>query len=138
VTGAQLLIRCLEREGVRYVFGGPGEETLDLNDALLDSPVRFVPVRHEQGAAFMADVWGRLTGVCLATLGPGATNLATGLADANLDRAPVVAITGQLARGLLHKESHQYVDIVEAFRPFTKWNARIGTGYAENDRLAEL
>jgi acetolactate synthase I/II/III large subunit len=131
VTGAQLLIRCLEQEGVRYVFGVPGEETLDLNDALLDSPIRFVPVRHEQAAAFMADVWGRLTGragVCLATLGPGATNLTTGLADANLDRAPVVAITGQLARGLLHKESHQYVDIVEAFRPFTKWNTQIETG----------
>src|SRR3989442_2903728 len=79
----------------------------------------------------MADVWGRLTGhagVCLATLGPGATNLATGVADANLDRAPVVAITGQLARHLLHKESHQYVDIVDVFRPFTKWNARIETG----------
>ena len=131
MTGAQLLIRCLEHEGVRYVFGVPGEETLDLNDALLDSPIRFIPVRHEQAAAFMADVWGRLTGragVCLATLGPGATNLTTGLADANLDRAPVVAITGQLARGLLHKESHQYVDIVEAFRPFTKWNAQIETG----------
>jgi acetolactate synthase-1/2/3 large subunit len=131
VTGAQLLIRCLEREGVRYVFGVPGEETLALNDALLDSSVRFVSVRHEQAAAFMADVWGRLTGragVCLATLGPGATNLATGLADATLDRAPVVAITGQLARSLLHKESHQYVDIVEAFRPFTKWNTQIETG----------
>src|SRR3989442_6493448 len=78
----------------------------------------------------MADVWGRLTGhagVCLATLGPGATNLATGVADANLDRAPVVAITGQLARHLLHKESHQYVDIVDVFPPFTKWNARIET-----------
>ena len=131
MTGAQLLIRCLEREGVRYVFGVPGEETLALNDALLDSSVRFVSVRHEQAAAFMADVWGRLTGragVCLATLGPGATNLTTGLADANLDRAPVVAITGQLARSLLHKESHQYVDIVEAFRPFTKWNTQIETG----------
>ncbi len=131
MTGAELLVRCLEREGVRYVFGVPGEETLDVNEALADSPVRFVPVRHEQAAAFMADVWGRLTGqagVCLATLGPGATNLATGLADANLDRAPVVAITGQLARDLLHKESHQYVDIVEAFGPFTKWNARIETG----------
>jgi acetolactate synthase-1/2/3 large subunit len=131
VTGAQLLIRCLEREGVQYVFGVPGEETLDLNDALLDSPIRFVAVRHEQAAAFMADLWGRLTGragVCLATLGPGATNLATGLADADLDRAPVVAITGQLSRDLLHKEAHQYVDIVEAFRPFTKWNARVETG----------
>jgi acetolactate synthase-1/2/3 large subunit len=131
VTGAELLVRCLEREGVRYVFGVPGEETLDVNEALADSTVVFIPVRHEQGAAFMADVWGRLTGqagVCLATLGPGATNLATGLADANLDRAPLVAITGQLARGLLHKESHQFVDIVEAFGPFTKWNARIETG----------
>jgi acetolactate synthase-1/2/3 large subunit len=131
MTGAELLVRCLEREGVRYVFGVPGEETLDVNDALARSSVQFVPVRHEQAAAFMADVWGRLTGhagVCLATLGPGATNLATGLADANLDRAPVVAITGQLARDLLHKESHQYVDIVDVFRPFTKWNARIETG----------
>lgn len=131
MTGAELLVRCLEREGVCCVFGVPGEETLDVNDALARSAVQFVPVRHEQAAAFMADVWGRLTGqagVCLATLGPGATNLATGLADANLDRAPVVAITGQLARDLLHKESHQYVDIVDVFRPFTKWNARIETG----------
>jgi acetolactate synthase-1/2/3 large subunit len=131
MTGAELLVRCLEREGVRYVFGVPGEETLDINDALARSSVQFIAVRHEQAAAFMADVWGRLTGqagVCLATLGPGATNLATGIADANLDRAPVVAITGQLARDLLHKESHQYVDIVDVFRPFTKWNARIETG----------
>jgi len=131
MTGAELLVRCLEREGVRYVFGVPGEETLDVNDALARSSITFVPVRHEQAAAFMADVWGRLTGeagVCLATLGPGATNLATGLADANLDRAPAVAITGQLARDLLHKESHQYVDIVDVFRPFTKWNARVETG----------
>jgi len=131
MTGAELLVRCLEREGVHYVFGVPGEETLDVNDALARSSIRFITVRHEQTAAFMADVWGRLTGhagVCLATLGPGATNLATGLADANLDRAPVVAITGQLARHLLHKESHQYVGVVEAFRPLTKWNARVETG----------
>jgi acetolactate synthase I/II/III large subunit len=131
MTGAELLVQCLEREGVRYVFGVPGEETLDVNDALARSSITFVTVRHEQAAAFMADVWGRLTGqagVSLATLGPGATNLATGLADANLDRAPAVAITGQLARDLLHKESHQYVDIVDVFRPFTKWNARIETG----------
>src|SRR5437667_332449 len=131
MTGAELLVRCLEREGVRYVFGVPGEETLHVNEALARSSVQFIAVRHEQSAAFMADVWGRLTGqagVCLATLGPGATNLATGLADANLDRAPVVAVTGQLARDLLHKESHQYVNIVDVFRPFTKWNARIETG----------
>ena len=130
MTGAELLVQCLEREGVRYVFGIPGEETLDVNDALARSSITFVTVRHEQAAAFMADVWGRLTGqagVCLGTLGPGATNLATGVADANLDRAPVVAITGQLSRDLLHKESHQYVDIVDVFRPFTKWNARLET-----------
>jgi acetolactate synthase-1/2/3 large subunit len=131
MTGAELLVRCLESEGVRHVFGVPGEETLDINDALERSSIQFIPTRHEQAAAFMADVWGRLTGqagVCLATLGPGATNLATGLGDANLDRAPLVAITGQLARNLLHKESHQYVDIVDVFRPLTKWNARIETG----------
>ncbi len=131
MTGAELLVRCLEREGVEYVFGVPGEETLDINNALLDSKIRFIPTRHEQGAAFMADVYGRLTGragVCLATLGPGATNLATGLADANLDRAPVVAITGQVSRDRMHKESHQHVNIVEAFGPFTKWNARVETG----------
>ena len=131
MTGAELLIRCLEREGVEYVFGVPGEETLDLNNALADSTIRFIPTRHEQGAAFMADVYGRLTGragVCLATLGPGATNLATGLADANLDRASVVAITGQASRDRMHKESHQHVNIVEAFGPFTKWTARVETG----------
>jgi acetolactate synthase-1/2/3 large subunit len=131
MTGAELMIRCLEQEGVEYVFGVPGEATLDLNNALLDSNIRFIPTRHEQGAAFMADVYGRLTrraGVCLATLGPGATNLATGLADANLDRAPVVAITGQASRDRMHKESHQHVNIVEAFGPFTKWNARVETG----------
>src|SRR5438874_10552226 len=131
MTGAELLVRCLEREGVRYVFGVPGEETLDVNEALPRSSIQFVAVRHAQAAPVMADVARRLTahaGACLPTLGPGATNLATGLADANLDRAPAVAITGQLARHLLHKESHQYVDIVDVFRPFTKWNARIETG----------
>src|SRR5713101_8066283 len=109
-TGAALLVRCLEQEGVRYVFGVPGEETLDVNDALARSSIQFVAVRHEQGAAFMADVWGRLTGragVCLATLGPGATNLVTGIADANMDRAPLVAIAGQANLSKIHRESHQ-------------------------------
>jgi len=131
MIGAELMVRCLENEGVEYIFGVPGEETLDLNNALLDSKIRFITVRHEQGAAFMADVYGRLTGragVCLATLGPGATNLATGLADANLDRAPVVAITGQVSRDRMHKESHQFVDILKAFAPLTKWNSRVETG----------
>lgn len=118
----------MENEGVQFVFGIPGEETLDLNDALASSEIAFIPVRHEQGAAFMANVWGRLTqraGVCSATLGPGATNLITGVADANLDRAPLVAVTGQAGRDRVHKESHQVIDVVEQFRPVTKWNARI-------------
>src|SRR5256712_11323145 len=97
MTGAELLVRCLEREGVRYVFGVPGEETLDVNEALAHSSIRFVPVRHEQAAAFMADVWGRLTGhagVCLAARRPGATNLPTRVAPANPGRAPGAAVTG--------------------------------------------
>src|SRR6267142_3122855 len=127
MKASELIARCLENEGVKYVFGVPGEEILDIVDSLADSSVRFIPTRHEQGAAFMADAYGRLTGragVCLATLGPGATNLATGVADANLDHAPLVAITGQAGRDRIHKESHQYVDIVELMRPLTKWNAR--------------
>src|SRR5918999_5606314 len=128
MTGAELLVRCLKHEGVGVIFGVPGEETLALLDALRDSGMTFVSCRHEQGAAFMADVWGRLTGragVCLGTLGPGATNLTTGLGDANLDRAPVVAITGQAGRDRIHKESHQYVDVVAMFRPITKWTTRL-------------
>ena len=126
---AQLLVRCLENEGVRYVFGIPGEETLDLNAALEDSEkIQFVLTRHEQAAAFMADVYGRLSsfpGVCLATLGPGATNLLTGVADAQLDRAPLVAITGQAGLERVHLESHQYIDVVQMFGPVTKWSTRI-------------
>jgi acetolactate synthase-1/2/3 large subunit len=129
---AQLLVRCLENEGVRHVFGIPGEETLALNAALADSDkIKFVLTRHEQGAAFMADVYGRLSsypGVCLATLGPGATNLITGVADAHIDRAPLVAITGQVGLERSHKESHQYIDIVRMFGPVTKWSTRISVG----------
>ena len=97
MKASELLVRCLENEGVEFIFGVPGEENLDVMDSLVDSRVRFIETRHEQGAAFMADVCGRLTGkagVCLSTLGPGATNLLTGVADAYLDRAPLVAITG--------------------------------------------
>jgi len=97
-------------------------------DALLDSSIKFVTVRHEQGAAFMADVYGRLTGragVCLSTLGPGATNLITGVADANMDHAPLVAISGQAGTHRLHKESHQVLDLEEMFRPITKYSARL-------------
>jgi len=125
---AELLIRCLENEGVEYIFGLPGEENLHVLEALKDSSIQFITTRHEQGAAFMADVYGRLTGragVCLSTLGPGATNLMTGVADANLDRAPLVAITGQVGTDRMHIESHQYLDLVAMFAPVTKWNAQI-------------
>ncbi len=130
MKAAELFVRCLENEGVEYIFGIPGEENLDVMDALLDSSIEFVTVRHEQGAAFMADVYGRLTGkagVCLATLGPGATNLITGVADANLDHAPVVAIAGQASTQRLHKESHQVLDLELIFQPITKYSSRILT-----------
>lgn len=125
---AELLVRCLENEGVEYVFGLPGEENLQVLEALKGSSIQFITTRHEQGAAFMADVYGRLTGkagVCLSTLGPGATNLMTGVADANLDRAPLVAITGQVGTDRMHIESHQYLDLVAMFSPVTKWNTQI-------------
>lgn len=127
---SDLFVKCLENEGVRYVFGVPGEEIEDLLFSLEQSSITFIPTRHEQGAAFMADVWGRLTGkagVCLSTLGPGATNLVTGVADAYLDKSPVVAITGQTGLGRIQRESHQYLDIVNMFRPITKWNAAISS-----------
>src|SRR3989442_318068 len=128
MNAAQLLVSCLENEGVRFAFGIPGEENLELMDALRGSSVRFVLTRHEGAAAFMADVYGRLSGragVCLATLGPGATNLVTGVADAFLDRAPLVATTAQANLSKIHRESHQYVDILQLFGPITKWNARV-------------
>src|SRR6476646_4722281 len=128
VKTTELIVKCLENEGVQYIFGVPGEENMDLLDALLDSSIRFVMTRHEQGAAFMADVYGRLTGkagVCLATLGPGATNLITGVADANMDRAPLVAIAGQGATTRMHKESHQILDLVNLFHPITKYATQI-------------
>ncbi|RMF06857.1 acetolactate synthase large subunit [Candidatus Woesearchaeota archaeon] len=128
MKASDVMVKCLENEGVEYIFGIPGEENIDLMDSLRESKIKFVTTRHEQGAAFMADVYGRLTGkagVCLATLGPGATNLVTGVADANLDKAPLVAITGQAGLERMHKESHQYMDVVHMFEPITKWNARI-------------
>jgi acetolactate synthase-1/2/3 large subunit len=125
---SDVFVECLESEGVKYVFGIPGEETLDLNESLSHSSVQFVPVRHEQGGAYMADMYGRLTGragVCLGTLGPGATNLVTVVADAFLDRAPLVALTGQADMERMHKESHQFIDLVQIMQPITKWNARV-------------
>ncbi len=125
---SDVFVQCLEAEGVERVFGIPGEETLDLNESLARSSVDFVPVRHEQGGAYMADVYGRLTGragVCLGTLGPGAMNLVTGVADAFLDSAPLVALTGQGDLERMHKESHQYIDVMGVMQPITKWNARL-------------
>jgi acetolactate synthase-1/2/3 large subunit len=124
MKAAELFVKCLEAEGVEYIFGVPGEENAHFMLALEDSPLRFILTRHEQGAAFMADVYGRLTGkaaVCLGTLGPGATNLVTGVADANMDRAPLVVITGQADVHRQHKESHQTMDVVGLFKPVTKW-----------------
>lgn len=129
MLGAELFVQCLENEGVEYVFGLPGEEIADILKALAFSKkIRFILVKHEQSAAFMADVYGRLTGkagVCLSTLGPGATNLLTGVADAYLDRAPLVAITGQGGLDRMYQESHQYIDVVSVYKFVTKWNRSI-------------
>ena len=106
MKASDLFVQCLENEAVEYIFGIPGEENLDVMDSMIGSKIKFITTRHEQGAAFMADVYGRLTGkagVCLATLGPGATNLVTGFADANMDRAPIVGIAGQGATTRMHK-----------------------------------
>ncbi|MEU9844525.1 acetolactate synthase large subunit [Actinomadura sp. NPDC048032] len=122
---ARLLVRTLEAEGVEYVFGIPGEENIHFVDALNDSPIRYVLVRHEQGAAFMAEIYGRLTGkagVASATLGPGAINLQLGVADATTNSTPVVAISAQVGLDRIYKESHQIVDLVSLFRPITKWS----------------
>ncbi|MFH1215319.1 MAG: acetolactate synthase large subunit [Pseudomonadota bacterium] len=124
MNAAELFVKCLENEGVEFIFGVPGEENAHFMMALENSSIRFVLCRQEQGAAFIADVYGRLTGkpgVCLGTLGPGATNLVTGVADANMDRAPLVVITGQADSRRQHKESHQNMDVVRMFRPITKW-----------------
>ncbi len=128
-TAASLLVESLAAEGCEFVFSVPGEETLDILDALSrQEVVRHITTRHEQGAAFMADVYGRLTGraaAAMATLGPGATNLVTGIADAFLDHAPMVAITGQTGLDKVHREAHQFVDIVRMLEPVTKWNQRV-------------
>ena len=125
MKASDLFVKCLENEEVEYIFGLPGEENSDFCISLLNSKIKFILVRHEQSAAFMADVYGRITpkvGVCLATLGPGATNLTTGIASANMDSSRVLAITGQTDSHLLHKESHQNMDAITLFKPITKWN----------------
>ncbi len=130
---ARLLVRSLEAEGVEYVFGIPGEENIHFVHALNDSPIRYVLVRHEQAAAFMAEIYGRLTGragVASATLGPGAINLQLGVADATTNSTPVVAISAQVGLDRIYKESHQIVDLVSLFRPITKWSELAPTAEA--------
>ncbi len=125
MKASDLFVKCLEAEGIEYIFGVPGEENADFMMSLEQSrDIRFVLTRHEQGAAFMAEIYGRLTGNpagCLGTLGPGASNLITGVADGNMDRAPMLVLTGQGATHRLHKESHQVMDVVGMFEPVTKW-----------------
>jgi len=129
MNASDLLVQCLEEEGIEYIFGVPGEENADFMMALeKSSKIRFILTRHEQGAAFMAEIYGRLTGNpagALGTLGPGATNLITGVADSNMDRAPMLVLTGQGSTDRLHKESHQIMDVVGMFKPVTKWATTI-------------
>jgi acetolactate synthase-1/2/3 large subunit len=129
MKASDLFVRCLEEEGVQYIFGVPGEENADFMISLEQSTkIHFVLTRHEQGAAFMAEAYGRLTGNpagCLGTLGPGATNLITGVADADMDHAPMLVLTGQGSTRRLHKESHQVMDVVGMFEPVTKWAASV-------------
>lgn len=128
MKASDLFLRCLEEQGVTTIFGVPGEENNDLMISLLNSPILFVTCRHEQDASFMADMYGRLTGkpgICLATLGPGATNLITGVTNANMDNVPLIAIIGQENSDRLHKESHQNMDAVSMYRPATKWSISI-------------
>jgi acetolactate synthase I/II/III large subunit len=125
LTGAQIMIECLKREGVEYVFGLPGGAILPTFDALYDSGINFVLVKHEQGAAHMADGYGRATGrpgVCMVTSGPGATNTVTGLATAYMDSSPMVCITGQVATGVIGSDAFQEADVVGITRPCTKHN----------------
>ena len=128
-TVADLLVRCLEHEGVRFVFGLPGEENILFTDAVSrSSSIRYVLVRHEQAASFMAEIYGRITGqagVCSSTLGPGAINLLLGTADATTNSTPVVAISAQVGLNRIYKESHQSVDLVSMFDPVTKWSALV-------------
>lgn len=129
MNASELFVKCLEQEGIEYIFGVPGEENADFMMALEKSTkIRFILTRHEQGAAFMAEIYGRLTGNpagALGTLGPGATNLITGVADSNMDRAPMLVLTGQGSTDRLHKESHQIMDVVSMFKPVTKWATTI-------------
>jgi acetolactate synthase-1/2/3 large subunit len=132
-TAAELMVQCLENEGVSVVFGLPGEENIRFTTALAASPIRYVLTRHEQGAAFMAEMYGRVTGraaVVSATLGPGAINMQLGVADATTNSTPLVAISAQVGQDREYKESHQYVDLVSMFAPITRWADGVPTSRA--------
>jgi len=130
---AQLMVKCLENEGVSVVFGLPGEENIRFVQALASSKIRYVLTRHEQAAAFMAEMYGRVTGraaVVSTTLGPGAINMQLGVADATTNSTPMVAISAQVGHDREYKESHQYVDLVSMFAPITRWSAGVPTAQA--------
>ncbi|NQU74598.1 MAG: biosynthetic-type acetolactate synthase large subunit [Candidatus Omnitrophica bacterium] len=125
LTGAKILIECLKKEGVDVMFGYPGGVLLPIFDVLYDAPIRFILVRHEQAAAHAADGYARATGkvgVCMATSGPGATNLVTGIATAYMDSIPMVAITGQVKTALIGNDAFQEADVTGITRPITKHN----------------
>src|SRR5450755_1468544 len=127
---ADLIVECLENEGVTHVFGIPGEENIRLVEAISRSSIQYILVRHEQSASFMAETYGRLTGkagVCSATLGPGAINLLLGVADATTNSTPLVALSAQVGMHRSYKESHQGVDLVSMFAPVSKWSALVAT-----------
>ena len=138
MKASDLFVKCLEEEGIEYIFGVPGEENADFMLSLETSDkIQFILCRHEQGAAFMAEIYGRLTGNpagCLGTLGPGATNLITGVADANMDHAPMLVLTGQGSSQRLHKESHQVMDVIAMYTPVTKW----ATSVLHQDNIPEI
>ena len=128
MKASDLLLKCLHKQGVTAIYGVPGEENADIMISLLDSPIKFFTTRHEQTASMMAEMHGRLKGipgVCLATLGPGATNLITGVAQANMDNSPLVAIIGQAETSRLHKQSHQNMHSVDMYKSVTKWSTTI-------------
>src|SRR5262249_20074896 len=125
MSGAQILLECLQHEGVEVLFGYPGGVVLPIYDKLIDCHIRHYLVRHEQNAAFAAQGYARSTGkvgVCMATSGPGATNLVTGLTDAHMDSIPVVAITGQVSTKLIGNDAFQEADTVGITRSCTKHN----------------
>lgn len=137
-SAAGLLVRCLENEGVRVVFGLPGEENIHLTFALARSGIRYILTRHEQAASFMAEMYGRVTGaagVVSATLGPGAINLQLGVADAMTNSTPLVALSAQVGHNRNYKEAHQFVDLVNMFAPITKWSASVPSARAIPEML---